>query len=131
MSEKIEEHSSEHMYLQDMVQYSIIVDRRRALPDIRDGLKPVQRRVLYDMLLQGAYGHTVKSAKIVGDTMGQFHAHGDSSIYTCIVPLANWYSCKVPLVKGQGNLGSIMGDGAAAMRYTEVSLSDFGYEGVS
>ncbi len=102
---------------------SIIVDR--ALPDIRDGLKPVQRRILYamdELNLTPDKPHR-KSARIVGDTMGKYHPHGDSSIYDALVHMAKEYSLNVPFVDGHGNFGSIDGDGAAAMRYTEARLS--------
>lgn len=129
MPEKIVEKSSEKMYLNDMVQYSIVINRRRAFPDVRDGLKPVQRRAIYDMFELGATGNRrMKSAKIVGDTMGAYHPHGDSSIYGALVVLGNWFSSKMPLIKTQGNWGTVMGDGPAAMRYTEASLSDFCYD---
>ena len=130
MPEKIVEHSSKQMYIEDMVKYSIIVDRRRAFPEIKDGLKPVQRKVIFDMYELGAisYKDRIKSARTVGDTMGKYHAHGDSSIYTAMVNLANWWKTKFPLVASHGNWGTVMGDGAAAMRYTEAGLSDFCYD---
>lgn len=102
---------------------SVIIDR--ALPDIRDGLKPVQRRILYSMTelsLSPDKPHR-KSARIVGDTMGKYHPHGDSSIYDALVHMTEDYSLNIPLVDGHGNFGSIDGDGAAAMRYTEARLS--------
>ena len=103
---------------------SVIIDR--ALPDVRDGLKPVQRRILYSMTelgLDPKKPHR-KSARIVGDTMGKYHPHGDTSIYDALVHLTEPYSLQIPLVDGHGNFGSIDGDGAAAMRYTEARLSD-------
>lgn len=105
---------------------SVIIDR--ACPDIRDGLKPVQRRVLYDMLDLGITSDKShrKSARIVGDTMGRFHAHGDSSIYGTLVNMSQDWKNNLCLVDGHGNLGSIDGDGAAAMRYTEAKLSPIG-----
>ncbi len=117
-------------YEYDMVSYSIIVNRRRSLPDIRDGLKPVQRKILYDMFDEDAisYNKRVKSASIVGDVMKRYHPHGDSSIYGAMEPLNNFYKCKIPLLHGKGNWGTIMGDDPAAMRYTEIALSKFGYE---
>lgn len=105
--------------------YAMSVIVSRAIPDVRDGLKPVQRRILYSMLelgLDPAKPHR-KSARIVGDTMGKYHPHGDSSIYDALVHMAEDYSLMVPLVDGHGNFGSIDGDGAAAMRYTEARLS--------
>lgn len=130
MSEKILEDSCINLYESDMVKYSIIVDRRRSLPEVRDGLKPVQRRVLFDMLSQkaGPNNKRVKSSAIVGDTMKHLHPHGDSSIYGTMEPLANFYKCKIPLIDPKGNWGTVMGDDPAAMRYTEARLSEFGYE---
>ncbi|MBR4795510.1 MAG: DNA topoisomerase, partial [Lachnospiraceae bacterium] len=102
---------------------SVIVDR--ALPDARDGLKPVQRRTLYSMYELGVkYDKPYrKSARIVGDTMGKYHPHGDSSIYEAMVVMAQGFKKGLPLVDGHGNFGSIEGDGAAAMRYTEARLA--------
>ena len=99
---------------------SVIVDR--ALPDARDGLKPVQRRILYGMDELKVYYNVAhkKSARIVGDVMGKYHPHGDSSIYEALVRMAQDFSYRYPLVDGHGNFGSIDGDGAAAMRYTLV-----------
>jgi DNA gyrase subunit A len=105
--------------------YAMSVIIARALPDVRDGLKPVQRRILYSMVelgLEPSKPHR-KSARIVGDTMGKYHPHGDSSIYDALVRMTEDYSLMVPLVDGHGNFGSIDGDGAAAMRYTEARLS--------
>ncbi len=106
--------------------YAVSVIISRALPDVRDGLKPVQRRILYSMKELGLSPDKPhrKSARIVGDTMGKFHPHGDSSIYDALVHMTENYSLSVPLVDGHGNFGSIDGDGAAAMRYTEARLSD-------
>lgn len=106
--------------------YAMSVIIARALPDVRDGLKPVQRRILYAMSelgLDPKKPHR-KSARIVGDTMGKYHPHGDSSIYDALVRMTEEYSLMIPLVDGHGNFGSIDGDGAAAMRYTEARLSD-------
>lgn len=132
MPEKIIEKSSKSSYIEDMVKYLIIVDRRRAFPEIKDGLKVVQRRLLYDMYELGAtsINRRKKSAKIVGDTMGAYHPHGDSSIYMGMEPLTNWWECKIPLISGFGNWGTVMGDGPAAMRYTEAGLSEFCYENI-
>ena len=106
------------------IDYAMSVIVSRALPDVRDGLKPVQRRTLYDMYELGLrYDKPYrKSARIVGDTMGKYHPHGDSSIYGALVVLAQDFKMGVPLVDGHGNFGSIEGDGAAAMRYTEARL---------
>jgi len=106
--------------------YAMSVIMARALPDVRDGLKPVQRRILYAMHelgLDPKKPHR-KSARIVGDTMGKYHPHGDSSIYDALVHMTEDYSLPIPLVDGHGNFGSIDGDGAAAMRYTEARLSE-------
>ncbi|WP_026505977.1 DNA gyrase/topoisomerase IV subunit A [Butyrivibrio sp. NC3005] len=107
------------------IDYAMSVIVSRALPDIRDGLKPVQRRTLYDMYELGIrYDRPYrKSARIVGDTMGKYHPHGDSSIYDCLVVMAQTFKKGVPLVDGHGNFGTIEGDGAAAMRYTEARLA--------
>ena len=106
------------------IDYAMSVIISRALPDIRDGLKPVQRRTLYDMYELGIrYDKPYrKSARIVGDTMGKYHPHGDSSIYGALVVLAQDFKMGQTLVDGHGNFGSIEGDGAAAMRYTEARL---------
>lgn len=106
------------------IDYAMSVIIARALPDVRDGLKPVQRRTLYDMYeLNNKYDKPhLKSARIVGDTMGKYHPHGDSSIYECLVVMSQDFKKGMPLVDGHGNFGSIEGDGAAAMRYTEARL---------
>lgn len=107
------------------IDYAMSVIAQRALPDVRDGLKPVQRRVLYSMieLNNGPDKPHRKCARIVGDTMGKYHPHGDSSIYGALVNMAQPWSTRYPLVDGHGNFGSVDGDGAAAMRYTEARLS--------
>ena len=107
------------------IDYAMSVIAARALPDVRDGLKPVQRRVLYSMieLNNGPDKPHRKCARIVGDTMGKYHPHGDSSIYGALVNMAQDWSTRYPLVDGHGNFGSVDGDGAAAMRYTEARLS--------
>lgn len=112
------------------IDYSMSVIVSRALPDVRDGFKPVHRRVLYGMNeMNNRYsGETKKSARIVGDVMGKYHPHGDSSIYLTMVRMAQNWSLRYPLIYGQGNFGSIDGDGAAAMRYTEVKLERMGEE---
>lgn len=115
------------------IDYAMSVIASRALPDIRDGLKPVQRRVLYSMieLNNGPDKPHRKCARIVGDTMGKYHPHGDSSIYGALVNMAQEWSMRYPLVDGHGNFGSIDGDGAAAMRYTEARLSKIAMEMLS
>ena len=112
------------------IDYTMSVIASRALPDVRDGLKPVQRRVLYSMieLNNGPDKPHRKSARIVGDTMGKYHPHGDSSIYGALVNMAQPWSFRYPLVDGHGNFGSVDGDGAAAMRYTEARLSKISME---
>ena len=109
------------------IDYSMSVIVGRALPDVRDGLKPVHRRILYGMGILGVTPDKPhkKSAKIVGDVMGKFHPHGDSSIYDALVRLAQDFSIRYPLVDGHGNFGSVDGDGAAAMRYTESRMTPF------
>ena len=112
------------------IDYSMSVIVSRALPDVRDGFKPVHRRVLFGMNELGntSSGETKKSARIVGEVMGKYHLHGDSSIYLTMVRLAQDWSLRYPLVFGQGNFGSIDGDSPAAMRYTEVKLARMGEE---
>ena len=112
------------------IDYAMSVIVSRALPDVRDGLKPVQRRILYSMieLNNGPDKPHRKCARIVGDTMGKYHPHGDSSIYGALVNLAQEWSTRYPLVDGHGNFGSLDGDGAAAMRYTEARLSKISME---
>ena len=112
------------------IDYAMSVIAARALPDVRDGLKPVQRRVLFSMieLNNGPDKPHRKCARIVGDTMGKYHPHGDSSIYGALVNMAQEWSTRYPLVDGHGNFGSVDGDGAAAMRYTEARLSRISME---
>ena len=112
------------------IDYAMSVIAQRALPDVRDGLKPVQRRVLFSMieLNNGPDKPHRKCARIVGDTMGKYHPHGDSSIYGALVNMAQDWSFRYPLVDGHGNFGSVDGDGAAAMRYTEARLSKISME---
>ena len=112
------------------IDYAMSVIAARALPDVRDGLKPVQRRVLFSMieLNNGPDKPHRKCARIVGDTMGKYHPHGDSSIYGALVNMAQEWSTRYPLVDGHGNFGSVDGDGAAAMRYTEARLSKISME---
>ena len=115
------------------IDYAMSVIASRALPDVRDGLKPVQRRVLYSMIELNNTPDKPhrKSARIVGDTMGKYHPHGDSSIYGALVNMAQDWSFRYPLVDGHGNFGSVDGDGAAAMRYTEARLSKISMELIS
>ena len=107
------------------LDYAMSVIVARALPDVRDGLKPVHRRILFSMYENG-YDYNKpfrKSARIVGDVMGKYHPHGDSSIYEAMVRMAQDFSMRVPLINPQGNFGSMDGDKAAAMRYTEARLA--------
>lgn len=128
MSEKIIEHSALEMYEQDQAKYSIIINRRRAIPEIRDGLKLIQRRIVYAAFKDGLTGPSkrAKSASLTGLIMRTYHPHGNS--YDSIVSLVNWFKMKYPLMFGYGNWGSVSGSGAAAERYTETSLTDFGYD---
>ncbi|MBQ3791183.1 MAG: DNA topoisomerase 4 subunit A [Lachnospiraceae bacterium] len=130
MQERIIKTEYSEVMQKNFIDYAMSVIVARALPDIRDGLKPVQRRVLYDMSELGLrYDRPYrKSARIVGDTMGKYHPHGDSSIYDSMVVMAQDFKKSVPLVDGHGNFGNIEGDGAAAMRYTEARLSRISQE---
>src|SRR3990167_3124720 len=108
------------------LDYAMSVIVARALPDVRDGLKPVHRRILYAMHLMGLHyssSGTVKSAKVVGEVLGKYHPHGDIAVYDAMVRMAQDFSMRYPLVHGQGNFGSVDGDPAAALRYTEVKLA--------
>src|SRR5699024_8724451 len=107
------------------IDYAMSVIAGRALPDVRDGLKPVHRRILYAMHEEGVTsnaGHR-KSSSVVGDTMGDYHPHGDSAIYDALARMAQDFSMRAPLIDGQGNFGSVDGDPPAAMRYTEARMS--------
>ncbi len=135
-----DDHSTPHLFIQPVdleeemkrsyLDYAMSVIVGRALPDVRDGLKPVHRRVLYGMWESGNLATRAykKSARIVGDVMGKYHPHGDSAIYDTVVRLAQDFSLRYPLVDGQGNFGSVDGDNAAAMRYTEVRLTRLAQE---
>ena len=128
--EKINHHPIEKEITQSYIDYAMSVIVARALPDTRDGFKPVLRRILYGMYENNNFYNQKhkKSARIVGDVMGKYHPHGDSSIYEAMVRLAQSWSMRYPLVDGQGNFGSIDGDGAAAMRYTEARLTKIAEE---
>ena len=128
--DKIHEVDLQKTMEKSYIDYAMSVIASRALPDVRDGLKPVQRRVLYSMieLNNGPDKPHRKCARIVGDTMGKYHPHGDSSIYGALVNMAQDWSTRYPLVDGHGNFGSVDGDGAAAMRYTEARLSKISME---
>src|SRR3989339_310010 len=112
------------------LDYAMSVIVSRALPDVRDGLKPVHRRILYAIYKVGLF-HTArysKSAKVVGEVLGKYHPHGDAPVYESLVRLAQDFSMRYPLIRGQGNFGSVDGDPPAAMRYTEVKLSKIAEE---
>lgn len=128
--DKVHEVDLEKTMKDSYIDYAMSVIASRALPDVRDGLKPVQRRVLYSMieLNNGPDKPHRKCARIVGDTMGKYHPHGDRSIYGALVNMAQEWSTRYPLVDGHGNFGSVDGDGAAAMRYTEARLSKISME---
>ena len=128
--EKINHHPIEKEITQSYIDYAMSVIVARALPDTRDGFKPVLRRILYGMYENNNFFNQKhkKSARIVGDVMGKYHPHGDSSIYEAMVRLAQPWSMRYPLIDGQGNFGSIDGDGAAAMRYTEARLTKIAEE---
>ena len=130
MFDQIEEVDLKKKMEDSYIDYAMSVIASRALPDVRDGLKPVQRRILYSMieLNNGPDKPHRKCARIVGDTMGKYHPHGDSSIYGALVNMAQEWSTRYPLVDGHGNFGSVDGDGAAAMRYTEARLSKIAME---
>ena len=128
--DKVHEVDLQRTMEKSYIDYAMSVIASRALPDVRDGMKPVQRRVLYSMieLNNGPDKPHRKCARIVGDTMGKYHPHGDSSIYGALVNMAQEWSTRYPLVDGHGNFGSVDGDGAAAMRYTEARLSKISME---
>ena len=131
--DKVKEVDLQKTMEESYIDYAMSVIASRALPDVRDGLKPVQRRVLFSMieLNNGPDKPHRKCARIVGDTMGKYHPHGDSSIYGALVNMAQEWSTRYPLVDGHGNFGSVDGDGAAAMRYTEARLSKISMEMLS
>jgi len=123
--EKIVKVNIENQMKSAYIDYSMSVIVARALPDVRDGMKPVHRRVLFGMYELGVFSNRPykKSARIVGEVLGKFHPHGDSSVYDTMVRMAQDWSLRYPLVDGQGNFGSIDGDSPAAMRYTEARLA--------
>ena len=129
-NEKITQVDIETQMKTAYIDYAMSVIVSRALPDVRDGLKPVQRRILFSMNENGILYNTPtkKSARIVGDVLGKYHPHGDSSVYGALVNLAQEWKMRYPLVDGQGNFGSIDGDGAAAMRYTEARMKQISNE---
>ena len=133
MFDKVQEVDLKKTMETSYIDYAMSVIAARALPDVRDGLKPVQRRILYAMTELGNTPDKPhrKCARIVGDTMGKYHPHGDSSIYGSLVNMAQDWSMRYTLVDGHGNFGSVDGDGAAAMRYTEARLSKISMEMLS
>ena len=130
MSDKINDKNIVDEMSNSFLDYAMSVIVSRALPDVRDGLKPVHRRILFAMNDLGNYADKPykKSARIVGDVIGKYHPHGDSSVYSAMVRMAQDFSYKNPLIDGHGNFGSLDGDGAAAMRYTEARMSKMGME---
>ena len=129
-NEKIIRVNLEEQMKSAYIDYSMSVIVARALPDVRDGLKPVHRRVLFGMSELGIRSNTSfkKSARIVGEVLGKYHPHGDSSVYDAMVRMAQPWQLRYPMVDGQGNFGSIDGDSAAAMRYTEARLTKYSEE---
>lgn len=128
--DRIEQLDINNKVKSSFLNYAMSVIIARALPDARDGLKPVQRRILFGMNELKIYSNVAhkKSARIVGDVMGKYHPHGDSSIYEAMVRMAQPFSYRYTLVDGHGNFGNIDGDGAAAMRYTEARMSKIAME---
>jgi len=128
--EKFLEYKLEDLMGERFGEYSKYIIQDRALPDARDGLKPVQRRILYGMMVSGNTHNKpyLKSARTVGDVMGKYHPHGDSSIYDALVRMSQWWKMRIPLIDMQGNNGSIDNDSAAAMRYTEARLAKISAE---
>ena len=130
MAERIIERDSLEMYVEDQSKYMIIVDLRRMIPSVQDGLIPIQRRVLYTAFEDGLTSENKhrKTAKLVGNIMGKYHPHGDSSIAGAIANLVAWYKSKYPLMYGYGGWGNVAGDSPSSPRYTECALSSFGYD---
>lgn len=130
MSEHIKDRDSLEMYIEDQAKYSVIANRRRAIPSVLDGLKPVQRKIAYGALRKGMTGPNKKSksSAIIGFLMEYCYPHGDAGVYQAIVTMVNWFKTKYPLMFGYGNWGAVSGSGAASPRYTECALSNFGYD---
>lgn len=128
MSEKIIKVKASEQYQKDYREYALYVERHRTVPEFRDGLKPVQRRILYAARFVSNALDNRKSANVVGDTMGHYHPHGDSSIQGALYTMTNWFQTKIPLFQGQGNFGNTYQNVPAAGRYTEVKLSKFSKE---
>ena len=125
MAERIEDVNLLENWKENMIIYSIETNRLRVVPDVKDGLKFVQRRILYSASTLGALDGFLKTAEVVGDVIGKYHPHGDSSVADAITPMCNWYSNKIPYLYSESNMGSMQGDGAAHQRYTEIALSSF------
>ena len=131
MPEKISEMQANAQFKTDYTRYGIYILYRRVLSDYRDGLKPVQRRIIWAMYKNTkAITSKVKSAAVVGDVMKLYHPHGDSAIYATMKPMANWFETYIPLIDPEGNFGTFQGDPQAASRYTEVKLSKFAIDNV-
>ena len=126
MAETILSRPTGEQFKEDYTRYALYTTYKRVLSDFRDGLKPVQRRILYAMFKNsGAITHTVKSASVIGDVIKYYHPHGSSGVYSGVKPMVNWWESKVPLLDSQGSFGNLQGDPAAAERYTEIKLSKF------
>ena len=130
MPEIIKETNALEEYESDMVAYSIAVIRRRALCEIRDGLKPIQRRIVWDLFHDMKGSGFVKSKRVSGDVIGKYSPHGDDAAYQAFRPILNSFQTKLPLLEGQGNFGTLAGDGASSARYTEVKLSQFAQDAI-
>lgn len=131
MAEKIIDKNTFEQFKTDYSIYAIYISRKRVTPEFRDGLKPIHRRILYGAFKLSkatSFANKVKSAAIVGDVMKALHPHGDAAIYDTMKPMINWFECKVPLLQSKGGFGSAYGDSAAAPRYTEACISEFGME---
>lgn len=128
MPEKIIDVKANTQFMKDYKEYALYVERHRTTPELRDGLKPVQRRIVYTAKFVNNALVNRKCANIVGSTMGEFHPHGDSSIYGALCTLTNWFQTKIPLFDGQGNFGNTYENNPASYRYTEVKLSKFAQE---
>lgn len=132
MAETILDANGIDQFINDYTRYGVYILYRRVLPDLRDGLKPVQRRILWSMIhdSKATYSNKIKSAAIVGDVLKKYHPHGDASVYNTIKPMLNWFECNVPLIEKRGNFGTFQGDPPAAPRYTEAGLSEFAIEAI-
>lgn len=128
MPEKIIDVKANTQFMKDYKEYALYVERHRTTPELRDGLKPVQRRIVYTAKFINNALVNRKCANIVGSTMGEFHPHGDASIYGALCTLTNWFQTKIPLFDGQGNFGNTYENNPASYRYTEVKLSKFAQE---